>query len=120
MTIEDAEAYVASLWDWGILDGCFGTTKIKAEDIDGFVERKGRFLAIETKNNNVPLKDGQRWAYKALHKTGLFTILIIWGEANKPERIELWREGKRPCICENANLDILKRTVKQWFEDADR
>ena len=38
-----------SLWDWSTLDGCFGNSKIRVGDIDGFVERRGRVLFIETK-----------------------------------------------------------------------
>ena len=28
MTINDPEAFCAGLWDWAILDGCFGDTAI--------------------------------------------------------------------------------------------
>jgi hypothetical protein len=41
MTINKLDAYVAGLWDWVCLDGCFGDTKIRPTDIDGLVERRG-------------------------------------------------------------------------------
>ena len=119
MTIENAEAYVAGIWDWGILRGCFGDTKIEPTDIDGFVERKGQFLLIEAKDKNAALKTGQRITFEALHKTGFFTVLIAWGETNKPERIELWHNGKRK-VYDPANLEKLRVIVSWWFKWADR
>ena len=50
MTINDPVKFCAGLWDWGILNGCFGDTLIKPTDIDGFVERNGKFLFFETKS----------------------------------------------------------------------
>lgn len=118
MTIENAEAYVAGIWDWGILRGCFGNTKIEPTDIDGFVERKGKFLIIEAKAKGVPLKKGQQITFKELCKTGLFTVVIVHGTTNKPERIELWNGGKI-LVYEPANLEKLRDIVSWWFRRAN-
>lgn len=118
MTIEDPAAYVAGIWDWGILRGCFGKTKIEPTDIDGLVERKGQFLLIEAKDSNAHLKAGQLFTFARLYKTGVFTILIVWGKTNSPERIELWNNGKRKTY-KPADLRKLRTIVSWWFRWVD-
>ena len=118
MTVNNPEAYLAGVWDWGILRGCFGETKIEPTDVDGLVERKGRFLLIEAKDSTADLKQGQRITLEALHKTGVFTIVIVWGPTDCPERIELWtRKGR--FNYESADLAKLRDIVSQWFRWAD-
>lgn len=118
MTINNPEAYARGVWDWGILRGCFGDTRIEPTDVDGLVERKGRFLLIEAKDSGADLRQGQRITYEALHKTGLFTILLVWGPTNEPERVELWTRKCRR-VYEAANLGILRDIVAKWFAWAD-
>ena len=118
MTIQNPEAYVAGQWNWGILKGCFGQTKIEPTDIDGFVERKGKFLLLETKAPSVELKDGQRFTYEALWQTRLVTIIIIWGKTNIPEAIEIWTQHKK-MPREPADLKRLRSVVTAWFKWAD-
>lgn len=120
MTINNAEAYVENLWDWGILRGCFGKTKIEPTDIDGFLERRGAFLAIETKAPNVPIKTGQRITYEALIDTGFFTVIFVWGEANRPEKIELWLRNGQKEVFDPADLNTFRYIVKQWYRWADK
>lgn len=118
MTVNNDEAFLAGVWDWGILRGCFGETKIEPTDIDGLVERKGKFLLIEAKGSNADLKRGQRITFDALHKTGLFTILVVWGPKNQPERIELWTRHKK-LMYDPANLDRFRSIVAWWYKWAD-
>lgn len=114
MTIENEKLYLEGIWDWAILDGCFGDTKIKPTDIDGFIERNGKFLVIETKKVGVPVKDGQLITFKSLIKTGAFSVLIVWGERNKPEKIlKMTRNGT--VQFENSNLEKLREIVSNWF-----
>lgn len=82
MTINNPVEFCAGLWDWHILAGCFGKTKIMPTDVDGFVERKGNFLWLETKKENVLIPNGQLITFMTLIKTGYFTIFIIWGDIN--------------------------------------
>ena len=118
MTIADKERYMVNLWDWGCLDGCFGDTRIKPTDIDGFVERNGRFLVIETKEPTASIPKGQEITLQALARTGLFTIMIVWGHPGKPERIRLFSaRGER--YFGDANLDKLRDLVKGWFRYAN-
>ena len=119
MTINDALAYVASQWDWACLDGCFGRTRIKPTDIDGFVERNGRFLVLETKLPGVPIPEGQRITIKRLAETGRFVIYVVWGRPGVPEKILAYRDDKEVTI-EPATMQALRHLVRCWFAWAER
>ena len=118
MTINDPVKYCAGLWDWGILDGCFGETMIKPTDVDGFVERKGKFLWLETKALGVVVPTGQQLTFDALIKTGIFTIFIIWGSANVPQEIQvmtfLGKHTKEEC-----DLEKLRDLTSRWYRWVD-
>lgn len=121
MTIQDKEAYMAGVWDWAILDGCFGDTKISPTDIDGMAERKGKFLVLETKRVGASIPTGQQLTFNALRDTGLFTIIIIWGEQNKPEAIEILYPAPHPVKDKySANIEELRRVVSGWYRYADK
>lgn len=119
MTIRDMKAFIDSLWDWEILDGCFGIGRIRPSDLDGIVERNGHFLCFETKvlNTQVPL--GQYLTLKALVKIGFFTVMIIWGPKDTPRRLAVWdRNGEvKPY---DADLFELRRRVADWYRWANK
>lgn len=119
MTIEDPKRFVAGLWDWEILDGCFGDTKIAPTDIDGFIERNGSFLVIETKAPNAPLKDGQRLTFERLAQLGSFMIIVVWGETNKPQAYQCFSENG---VSEKLKCDteLFRRAVTKWFNYAEK
>jgi hypothetical protein len=118
MTIQNPEEYLNNIWDWAILRGCFGETRIEPTDIDGFVERNGRFLVIETKAPYVEVKTGQMITFKRLIDTGYFTIVLVWGKPGKPEKIVLMT---RQTTIEYDSVDIekLRKIVGSWFEWAN-
>lgn len=117
MTINNPQAFVESLWDWGVLKGCFGETRIEPTDIDGFVERNGRFLILETKGPGVPVTMGQEITFRKLKQTGLFTTFVIWGEPGNP--IEM-RIIARECDLEiEADIGVLREWVTKWFKWAN-
>ena len=119
MTINNLNKYISSLWDWGFLNGCF-KRNIRVTDIDGLVEAGGRFLLLEAKSPNAPVPVGQRMAFEALAKTGLWTIIVIWGEPNEPEEYLLLGRGSgRPEIkpCDKAEIQFI---VSNWFETTER
>ncbi len=121
MTINNPDKYLEGVWDWSILKGCFGSTKIEPTDIDGFVERKGRFLVIEAKQPGVPIKQGQMWTFNALRNTRLFTIIIVWGEQNRPEEMQvLYPSPLQPGAKKRATISDLRKTVEWWFKYADQ
>ncbi len=87
---DDAFFDMTAGFDWDFMDYAFFPTRIKPMDIDGVVERNGRFLVFETKSDNLKLyigtdkemKDGQSRMYRALLdlKKGFVTIFFIEGK----------------------------------------
>ena len=118
MTIQNWEEYKNSLWDWSVLDGCFGDTRIRPTDIDGCIERKGKFLVLETKGVGVEVKQGQKMTFDAMIKTGVISIVVIWGEPGSPKEILLITR-KISRTYQNANMDTLRNIVSRWFSYAD-
>lgn len=117
MTINNASEYLKNIWDWAILSGCFGDTKIMPTDIDGHVERNGHFLWLETKAPGVELKQGQEITLQKLAKRG-DAVVIIWGEKDNPQKIKLLFNGEER-IYLNANIKTLREIVSNWFNWAD-
>lgn len=118
MTIRNPDAYMAGVWDWGIVRECFGDTAIKPTDIDGMVERHGNFLILETKQPGVMIPKGQQITFDALIKKG-FTIFVIWGSQNNPESMRvMYPNGtvKNVPICDQ---EILRDYTKRWFKWAN-
>lgn len=118
MTINDPVRFCAGLWDWAILDGCFGETKIKPTDVDGFVERKGKFLWLETKSPGVGIPEGQLRTFAAIAKTRVFTVFVVWGHTNTPETIQIighWgKSAPLPCT-----LEKFRDYVARWYKWVD-
>jgi len=121
MTIENRDAYMNNIWDWKILDGCFGSTSIKPMDIDGHVERKGKHLFIETKSPNVPVKTGQWLSFKSLVENHGFMGIIVWGSKDVPEEMQVLYPNKPVEESQKRKADIidLRRVVSWWFDKVD-
>lgn len=103
-------------FDFDILSGCFGDTKISPTDIDLLVERKSKFLVIEFKTEGVKVPDGQRWSLEALSRIGGFVVLIVWGYP--PTEITAYEVIGR-VDKEAHTLDELRSFVSRWFEYAN-
>lgn len=121
MSIRNPMAYMASIWDWKILTGCFGNTKIMPTDIDGFVERHGQFLFLETKGPGVPLPVAQEIGFKALVKHAGALVIIIWGEKDNPQKLRVY-SGIYPDGIEYTDdaPAKLKKFVAAWYNMAER
>lgn len=113
MTIKNPEKFVAGLWDWGCLDNCF-PGKIKVTDIDGLVERKGHFLVLETKSPGVPIPLGQQIMFKNLQRSGLFTIVVVWGNTNQPQEMQVYYSNGKVSEKKPANMATFKQVVSWW------
>lgn len=118
MTINNIKQFMSSLWDWACLDGCFGDTNIRITDVDGLVERNGMYLLLEAKSPGVQIKKGQAIMYERLARLRCFTVLIVWGKANQPERIQV-TSYKSSRTIENASIESLRGVVKEWYEWAN-
>ena len=114
MSIKNPHSFLAGVWDWGILRGCFGQTRIEPTDIDGLVERNGYFLVLEAKSPNAKVKTGQKITFESMLKTGKFTVMIIYGQQNQPEKVEVWTPHEKRTF-DPAGTDMLKALVAQWF-----
>lgn len=118
MSIENPELYMRGIWDWAILDGCFGQSKIKPTDIDGCIERKGKALFIETKQPGAGIPAGQRYMFQNLAQSGVASIIVVWGDTNQPEAIMVFHRNRieEP---HPTDLDGFRERVKNWYRWAD-
>jgi hypothetical protein len=121
MTIENPKRYVEGIWDWSVLDGCFGDTKIKPQDIDGSTERKGNFLHLEAKSVNAEIKSGQEIYWRNRIKSGRDTVIFIWGDA-KTKTVEKIRvmSAWEDKTYDPSNLEMFREKVAAWFRWADK
>ena len=120
MTIRDIKQYTENLWDWGFLDKCFGIN-ISVSDLDGIVERNGLFLVIETKLPTVAEKDfprGQERMFENLVATGYFTVLLIWGKPNEPERMSIMTKAQPHGPVQPATTADVQEVVSRWYKQA--
>jgi hypothetical protein len=115
--IRDMEKFSTGFWNWGILAGCFGDTKIAPTDVDGCIERNGYKLIIETKlpGNKVPL--GQARFLQSFVNDG-HTVLLVWGQKDNPEKITVMTPTATIAY-ESATLGTLRSIVSSWFDYAD-
>ncbi len=119
MTIDDANAFVNSLWDWGFLNECFGNSGIRVGDMDGIVERNDWHLAFETKGAGVPVKNGQQRNFASLVRKG-FTVLILWGKPNQTEQMQIWYPHRNaPEAIQRASNEDVIDIVRRWYNWAD-
>ncbi len=112
MTIRDKDKFMARLWDWAILDGCFPGSRIRPTDVDGLVERNGHFLFIEAKGLGVDITTGQEILFRRLSELPKVSVLILWGETDKPQMMQLLHNGKaqdkKLCTLEDVRSLVLK------------
>lgn len=113
--IRNRDAYRDRAWDWAFLNDCFGGTKIRPSDLDGLVERNGRFLVLEAKPAGASINVGQRRTLAALASLPNFTVLVLYGEPNKPVAMQAWPNDRV-----EASEDTIRAFVSAWFAWADQ
>ena len=120
MPIRNMKNYTNSVWQWcEVLKGCFGNTTIEPSDIDGIVERNGYFLVIEAKGKNARMSRGQEIMLRRLAKIDKFTVVVVWGDKYKPERLlVMTKEGDKNY--ENINVSKLRHVVIEWWLEANQ
>lgn len=92
---------------------------MKVTDIDGFFERNSKFLVLETKGKGVKVPKGQEIMFKNMQKTGLFTVVIVWGEPGSPSEMQVIYPT-HASQKKKATLDDLQNVVKWWFSEANK
>lgn len=113
--------------EWEFLSGCFDYG-IMPTDIDGAIERNGKYLLFEEKQVGVELGTGQYRMLDDLNRKHGMTVFIIWGDTEVPyvEEMSIWRPYARVNGYEesrqrvSADVDFLRHKCRQWFEWADR
>jgi hypothetical protein len=118
VTIIDKKKYVDNLWDWACFRGCFGSSSMSPTDIDGVVERNGYYLVIEAKSPHAQVPGGQRILFKSWVRDGKTTVLIIYGEPQKPEKMETMTPDGTVCT-KKANMDDVREFVSAWYKMAN-
>lgn len=118
MTIHNLPAFIDGLWDWGFLDNCFFPTKIKITDIDGMVERNGKFLMIETKQPGVTIPVGQRIMFDKWIAAGN-SCLIIWGKQGIPPYKIMYQTPTGTVEVSDVDDTFIQFIVKWWFSIAN-
>ena len=124
-----AEAKAAGfdgIFDWDFLLPAFAGTKIMPMDIDAIVERKGRFLIIETKESGKSIPQGQEITLKSLLNLGkgAVLVLILYGKTvNSIRAADIW-SYKNGNILQSGllscNADDMLFYVGKWFRWADK
>ncbi len=112
--IRNQASYDRGVWDWSILNGCFGTSKISPTDIDGCIERNGRKLYLETKQPGAPIPDGQMYTLLSFVNDDGNDVIIVWGTDKKIETIHVYTPWETT-VYENANVERLKWLVSTWY-----
>lgn len=117
--IRNQASYDRGVWDWSILNGCFGEgSKISPTDIDGCIERKGRKLYLETKQPGAPVPAGQFGTLKSCVDVDGNDLIIIWGTDKKIERIEVYTPWET-VIYDPADVQKLRWLVADWYARVD-
>lgn len=102
------------VFDWDFLKGAFGPV-IMPMDLDGVVERKGRFLVFETKEPGRPIPRGQEISLNALRATGIFTIFVVYGKtADTLTSMEEWH-AKTKLIHESITPEKVWERSNEWY-----
>lgn len=116
--IRNQAQYDRGIWDWSFLQGCFGAnSRITPTDIDGCIERHGKFLYIETKRPGIEVPAGQMIVLQQLARQG-DTVLIVHGEQNQVQHIaKLTAYEERHYA--DANNETLRQIVADWYAWAD-
>lgn len=118
--IRNMDNYVAALWDWSVFDGCFGKSRIRVSDLDGIVEKNGRFLVIEAKSHGATVPLGQKRMFDAMANTGFFTVLILFGETNAPHSMQVTtrHNGRVVSVEQRASIEDVRAMVTRWYRFA--
>jgi len=111
------------IFDWAFTQGAVGKGLITPMDIDGIIERKGKFLVFETKDNGKDVPRGQLITFTKLYELKCFTILFIQGKTTH-EKVMAWCQpgfygGKKYSNFVPCNDVKLNNFTKKWYEFAN-
>lgn len=105
-------------FEWDFLQGAFGPS-VMPMDFDGVIERHGRFLVFETKEEDAPIPYGQLRTLESAWKTGIFTIILLWGKT--PATVSMasvWDEDGKKFDPHSVTAKDLHDYAAWWWETA--
>ena len=112
--IRSAEAWKVGRYTWQWLGWCFGRG-VTLSDWDYFVENKGRFLVFETKALDAPVSQGQMLALQRLAKLPEFTVVVLWGEKDCPQFMQIVGQPRQRC-----SRDDVEKVARDWWHGVER
>lgn len=121
MSEVDPYKYGEPWHDFAVFTGCFGDTRIMPTDVDGIVERRGRFLLMEFKTLGKLVSTGQMITLKRLARLPMFTVVVIWHESAAIHDTKVFTEmqilpsGKKELVTTND----VRAFVSEWYAAAD-
>ena len=112
----------ASHIDYGAFLGLLpNNPKITPCDIDGIVERKGKFLVLEWKREGEKMSEGLRRTLQALASAHNFQVWVVRGDTDNGLRIGRFYSvpsfGKPRLLGEG--VDEFIHVYRMWYEYAD-
>lgn len=107
-----------------IFSECF-PGRINFGDVDGIVEINGNALFLEWKCDwkcSLPkISVGQKIMYEKLSKTGIISIIIIFGNAETMEsRKYCWFTNGKQSDWIEADIDDIKNQIRQWSKKFEK
>ena len=97
-----------------VFSDCF-PGRINFGDVDGIVEINGKGLLLEWKCFSLNIPTGQKIMYQRLTKSGLLSVIVVFGNAETMEvRKYCWFKKGVQSDWLDANLDEIKIQIKQW------
>lgn len=105
------------VFDWDFLLPAFAGTKITPMDIDCMIERKGKFIAFETKAKGAVIPLGQSIALEQLALSGWVIIILFAKVAEDIDGWEVWHTFSGSLKKEQHSGDAvgLVSFVTNWF-----
>ena len=92
---------------------------ILPSNVDGILERNGKFLVLEWKRDEEELSTGQHILLKQLAATPGFTVILVYGHsANSFTKIDrFFRLNKDGSITQSGSgVEEFKKKYKAWFD----
>lgn len=89
-------------------------------NIDGIMERRGRFLVLEWKHRGEETKDGQRMCLQALAWLERFTVVVVYGDGPNGTVEDYYKvvPGKN-CVKIGSGMEQFKQFYRGWYNNVE-
>ena len=89
-------------------------------NVDGILERKGKFLILEWKRENEEVSKGQQYMLQALASKPDFTVIILIGNTDTETIINrFFLVSNAGCILMGHGFKEFKKYYIDWYKKAD-